>query len=138
MPSAETLNISQPDLLERSRRGEHLPFDPRRGFRGNQCALGFPARAWSSPDPFHSRRRAPCPHSNLQLEKNFAEHLSLFCRMEMASPRSHFSLKLKRTLHFLTISGLFVFTRTLQNGTRTAVGSGVQHARGFIRETPSS
>lgn len=106
MPSAETLNISQPDLLERSRRGEHLPFDPRRGFRGNQCALGFPARACSSPDPFNSRRRAPCPHSNLQLEKNFAEHLSLFCRMEMASPCSHFSLKLKRTLHFRTISGL--------------------------------
>lgn len=82
------------------------PWIHAEGFRGNRCALGFPARACSPPDPFNSSQRAPCPHSNLQLEKNFTEHLSLFCKMEMAAPRSHFSLKPKRTLHYRTISGL--------------------------------
>ena len=57
VPSAKTLNVSQPDLLEHSQRGEHLPFDPCRGFQGSQCLLRFPARACSPPNSFNSSRR---------------------------------------------------------------------------------
>ena len=58
--------------------------------------------------------------------------------MEMAAPRSHFSLKLKRNLHFepFPASFLLVFTRTLRNGRRMAVGCGVQHAGDLLGRPP--
>lgn len=71
--------------------------------------------------------------------ENFAEHSSLFCKMEMAAPRSHFSLKLKRTLHFRTISGLLpacIHPDLAELGMRMAVGGGVQRAGDLLGRPP--